>query len=444
MLLRSFKWLVVTLVAALSLLACGNGDPAPAPTGLKVTAGDTSATVTWDKVDGVEYWLFYAPTSVVPTNTTSMHGWIGLPGGNVLLKVTPPVLVSGVYNGTTLLTSLINGIPYSFSVNGRTSGGPGGPGAVAVTATPRIAGASWITGATNPPGSNDLRSVAYGATSTTTTSTTTGTITTTLTTYVAAGVAGAMYSSNDGATWNAINYATSSKLNGASYFGTYKLVGDGGVVLVSADAISWTPQTSGTSQNLYAIASNNANLNVAVGAGGTIITSPDGVSWKAAVNSATSSDLYAVTYSAYNSGTWVAVGAGGTMVESADGLTWHSVASNTLADLRGIASSTSTSSTGVVTTTLVVVGAAGTVLSSTDASTWAARVLPGAFAGTLNAVVNGGQFVTVGSGGSIFISTDGLTWAAASSTNTNDLYAVTRGLYVYSAVGAAGTNLLAR
>jgi len=442
MFLRSFKLFAATLLTILIAVACG-GDSAPAPTGLKVTPGDTSVTVTWDMVDGVEYWLFYAPTSIAPTDTTSMQKWIGLPGGNTLLKVTSPYLVTGVFNGTTLLTSLVNGTPYSFSVNARTGGGPGGPGAAPVSVTARIAGSNWVAGAANSSGSHDLRSLTYGTSIVNTTQLSSlYTTTTTLTTYIAAGVGGAMYSSPDGVTWSAINYATSSNLNGASYFGTYKLVGDGGVVLLSSDAITWTAQTTPTTKNLYAIASNSSNLNVAVGAGGTIITSPDGVSWSLATNSATSSDLYAVTYSAYNGGTWVAVGAGGTMVESADGLTWHSVTSNATTDLRGITSMTNTSTTGVVTATFVAVGASGTVLSSTDGSNWVAQVLPGA--ATLNAVTYGGQFVAVGSGGNIFISTDGLTWTLAAPATSQDLYAVVHGLYIYSAVGAAGTNLLAR
>lgn len=442
MLLRSLKLFVATLLTILISVACG-GDSAPAPTGLTVTAGDSTATVSWNMVDGVEYWLFYGPTSVAPTDTTSMQKWIGLPDGNVLLKVTSPYLVTGVFNGTTVLTSLVNGTPYSFSVNARTGGGPGGPGAAPVSVTPRIAGSSWVAGAANSSGSHDLRSLTYGTSIVNTTQISSlYTTTTTLTTYIAAGVGGAMYSSPDSITWTAINYATSSNLNGASYFGTYKLVGDGGLVLVSSDAISWTAQTTPTTKNLYAIASNNINLNVAVGAGGTIITSPDGVSWSLAANSATSSDLYAVTYSSYNSGTWVAVGAGGAMVESADGLTWHSVTSNATADLRGIANVVNTSTTGVVTTTFVAVGASGTVLSSTDGSNWVAQVLPGV--ATLNAVTYGNQFVAVGSGGNIFISTDGLTWTPTAPATSQDLFAVVHGLYLYSAVGAAGTNLLAK
>src|SRR5674476_98102 len=162
MFLRSFKLFAATLLTILIAVACG-GESAPAPTGLKVTPGDTSATVTWDMVDGVEYWLFYAPTSIAPTDTTSMQKWIGLPGGNTLLKVTSPFLVTGVLNGTTLLAGLANDTSYSFSVNGRTGGGPGGPGAAPVSVTPRIAGSNWVAGAANSSGSHDLRAVTYSA-----------------------------------------------------------------------------------------------------------------------------------------------------------------------------------------------------------------------------------------------------------------------------------------
>ncbi|MEI7537502.1 MAG: hypothetical protein WCJ76_09835, partial [Comamonadaceae bacterium] len=424
----SFKLFVAALTAALLSVACGNGEPGPAPTGLVVSAGESSATVSWNMTDGVEYWLFFGPSSVTPTTTSSMQGWFGLPGGNVLLKATSPYTVTG----------LANGLNYSFSVNARTNGGPGGPGSTAVTTTPRIAGANWQAAST-VSAATDLRSVNYGATTATTT---TGSVNT----YVAAGTGGAIYSSPDGATWSAANYGGSGNINAGAYFGTFKLVGDGGLVLLSSDATTWTAEVSGTTQNLYAIASNSLNLNVAVGANGTIISSVDGVTWTPATNSGTTRDLYAVTYAAYGSGLWLAVGAGGAMVQSTDGLTWTSVASNTLADLRSIAYGTQllTSTTGVTTATsqFVVVGAAGSVLSSTDGATWSTQTLAGA--GNLNAVTYGAQYVAVGAGGKTFISADGASWTATTPVTSQNLYAVARGALAYSAVGAAGTNLLSK
>lgn len=405
MFLRSFKLLMASWLAVLLLVACGGGgSSASAPSGLTAKATESSVTLSWDMTPGVEYWLFFGPTSVAPTTVSSMSGWFSLPGGGVKMNVTSPYVVTG----------LLNGQSYSFSVNGRTGGGPGGSGAAPVAVTPRLAGSTWDLGAT-AAGTNDLRSVTFGSV------------------YVAGGANGAMYSSTDGRTWSAINYTTSTNLNGASFFGSYKLVGDAGLVLTSSDAVTWTPQTSGTIQNLNAIASNFVNLNVAVGANGAIITSSDGVTWTAATSGTTRS-FYGVTYSAYNGGLWVAVGAAGTLYKSTDGLTWTSVTSPTSADLRGI-----TSAAGM----FVAVGSSGTILSSADGVTWTPRTAPAAI--DLKAVTYGTQFVAVGAGGNVFISADGATWTASATTGTtNTLNAVVRGPSAYAAVGAAGTHLLAQ
>ena len=432
MFLRSFKLFFATLITVLLSVACG-GDSAPPPTNVVVVAGESSVTVSWDMVGGVENWLFFGPTSTVPTSTTAMEKWIGQYGGGTLLNVTSPYVVSG----------LVNGVSYSFSLNGRTNGGPGGPGSTPVTATPRAAGTNWNAGAA-VSGGNDLHAVTYGV------STAATTTTAAVTSYVAAGSAGAMYSSLDGAAWSAINFTSNNKtVNGASYLSGFKLVGDGGVVLTSPDAVTWTVQATPTANNLYAIANNYSSLSVAVGASGTIIYSADGVTWTAATNSATTSDLYAVTYATFNvgtytAGTWTAVGAGGTMVQSPDAITWTVVPSVTTNDLHGIAYGASVSTAGVITPIFVAVGSSGMVLTSNNGASWTTQTLSGA--NPLNAVTFGTQFVTVGAGGNILYSTDGVTWTAASTTPTNsaELFAVVHGFGAYSAVGAAGTNLLSK
>jgi hypothetical protein len=55
---------------------------------------------------------------------------------------------------------------------------------------------------------------------------------------------------------------------------------DGSTILTSRDGVSWTRQTSPTSNWLTGVTYENG-LFVAVGAKGTILTSPDGVSWTA-------------------------------------------------------------------------------------------------------------------------------------------------------------------
>lgn len=440
MFFHSFKLFAATSLTTLLLSACGGGgDPAPAPTGLTVTPAESSVSVSWDVTSGVEYWLFYGPTSIAPTDVSSMAGWIGLPGGNVILDLS---------TSPRVITGLVNGTDYAFTANGRTDGGPGGPGATPVIRAPRLAGASWTAGTaiTNAPA---LRAVAHRATAATVT-------TASVSTYVAGSVGGAMFSSNDGTNWTTIAPITSNTLNGASYGGgSYKLVGDAGVVLTSSDAVTWNSRSSGTTSNLHAVAHNPSGVSVAVGAAGTIIYSGDGTTWSAASYSGTAptSDLYAVTYSSVNvgtntAGTWVAVGAGGTMVQSADGVTWKTVNTSITADLRGIASGITKAATTTTAseTTFIAVGASGALFSSTDGVTWTPQTVPVAGI-NLNAVTYGTQFIAVGAGGNIFYSTDGALWKAAVVTtpgSTNDLFAVVRGTLAYSAVGASGTNLFAK
>lgn len=436
MFFHSFKLFAATSLTTLLLSACGgSGDPAPAPTGLEVTALESSVSVSWDVTPGVEYWLFYGPTSIAPTDVSSMTGWIGLPGGSVILDLT---------TSPRVITGLVNGTDYSFTANGRTDGGPGGPGATPFIARPRLAGASWTQreAITNSPA---LRAVAHRATVATTT-------TASVSTYVAGGVGGAMFSSNDGASWTTIAPITSNSLNSASYGGgSFKLVGDAGVVLTSSDAVTWNAPNSRTTNNLHAVAHNPSGVSVAVGAAGTIIYSADGSTWSAANYSGTAptGHLYAVTYSNFNvgtntAGTWVAVGAGGTMVQSADGVTWKTVNTGITTDLRGIASGITIAATTTTPseTRFVAVGASGTFLSSTNGVDWTTNTAPGGV--NLNAITYGTQFIAAGAGGKIFYSTDGITWEAATSNTTNDLFAVVRGTLAYSAVGASGTNLFAK
>ncbi len=413
------KLLLSVIFTTVLVLACG-GDSAPAPAaGITVTAAESSVTVRWNMDNGVDYWLFYGPTSLTPTDTSTMKGWIGLPGGGTLTGVSSPSVISG----------LANGVSYSFSVNGRTNSGPGGAGSPPVAVTPRLAGAMWT--AAPVVSASDFRCVISNGS----------------TTYVAAGTGGAMFSSPDGSTWTAINYQTANRLNAALYQGGYRLVGDGGLILASTDAVTFSAQTSGTNQNLYAVASNFSTLNVAVGASGSIVTSPLGSIWTSVANSGTNQDLYGVAYGVINNvGTWVGVGAGGTIVKSTDGVTWVTATSGTNAHLRGIAYGYSTA-TGLP--VWVAVGDAGTVISSADGSTWTSKTLTSTtgtagIPGNLNAVTYGTQFVVVGDSGQVFYGTDGQTWTAAAGVTTANLYAVARGPYTYVAVGASGSNLVSK
>ncbi len=407
--MRRYLMLVAAILTGLLVSGCGStGHSAPPPASVTAVAGDGMVTLSWPMDPGVEYWLFYAnSTSISTTN------WISIPSARSVIGATSPYVVTG----------LTNGVVYSFTINGRTGGGPGGDGTPSVSAIPRLAGTAsaslpvpWVAG--SALGTSDLRGVTWG------------------TAFVAVGANGAMYSSSDGTAWTALNSGIATNLNAATYRTIYLAAGDGGAMLYSTDATSWTPQQTGTANNLYAI-STNSGLFVAVGAKGTIISSADGINWTAAANSATTNDLYGVTR--YGDGLWIAVGANGTLITSTDGSNWTARTSNTAQDLKGVAYGVN-SATGAG--LFLAVGANGTLVTSPDAVTW--TVQPAIGANTLSSVTYRSQFIAVGAGGQIFTSTDGTSWARQPSTTGSNLNAIVYSPYKYSVIGAAGVNLLAQ
>ena len=141
---RLFVWLAGMLAIALLAGCDSGGKSADPPASVVAQARENSVLVTFPMVDGVEYWLFYAPTGeLTSTNFNSVAG------GKVITAAWSPQLVSGLTNGVT----------YYFTMNGRTAGGPGGTGTPLVSATPRLAGATWTAGA--PIVAGDLRGTAF-------------------------------------------------------------------------------------------------------------------------------------------------------------------------------------------------------------------------------------------------------------------------------------------
>jgi photosystem II stability/assembly factor-like uncharacterized protein len=421
----------------LLLASCTIGQSAPAPTNVQAVAGDSSITVTWDMVPGVDYLLYAAPMAgVSPQNCSST------PACQTFYKATSPLVIPtaniGITNAAFTINgsviALTNGTLFSISIDGRTNGGPGGPGSTAVSVTPRLAGSTWTAGTVLP---NDLRGITNG------TATVAGLVSNI---YVAVGANGGLYSSLPGKAWTTITHPLpTSTLNGvASYSTNFIAVGAAGEILLSNDAITWTPQTSNTTHNLNAIASNGANFYVAVGDNGTIITSSGGAAWTV-VNSGTTNALYGVTYDA-NNFLYIAVGAAGTLLTSTDTITWTAKNPATSADLKGVAYGGYTISNGIGSITpytFAVVGTAGTLITSTDGGlTWV--VQPAISGINLNAITYGHQFIAAGASGTIYTSTDGMTWTLQTSGTTNDLFAIAHGRFDYLATGSGGVNLYSK
>lgn len=404
--MNRFVCMVAALTIALFLNGCGSkASSADAPPDFKAVAGDSSVTITWTAAPDVEYWIFYARGS----NVTSTN-WLSI-GGAAITKVTSPHTVGGLVNGTT----------YSFTMNGRKNGGPGGAGAVAQVVTPRLAGSNWVVNA--PLGSAKLNGA--GATSTTST---------------AVGAGGVIYSLPVGGTVaTQTNPSAPADLNAVLNGGLgFAAVGNAGTVIFTSDALTWTTKTSNTVADLYALATPATGAFTAYGAAGTVISSSDGSTWTTG-NSGTTKNLYGAVY---GGGRYVAVGAGGTIITSTDGTTWQTVATATARDLRTVAFGALVNTTGTTTTTtnqFVALGTAGTLLTSTDGLAWTLQAPIST--NTINAAVYGGQFVAVGASGVIYSSADGFTWQPQTSGTTNDLTAIARTPTGYIAVGAAGTYL---
>lgn len=408
--MKRFVLLIASVAISAMLSSCNKSSvSADAPPDFRAIAGDTSVTLVWTAAPDVEYWLFYgAGSGITSTNWAST-------GGKAVINVRSPYTISGLVNSNT----------YSFTINGRKNGGPGGAGAPTQVVQPRFAGNNWTVA--TALGTGKLSGIS--ALSTTT---------------VIVGAGGTIFSIASGAAATAqTNPSAPANLNAITYASLgFITVGAAGTVVFSADGTTWTSKTSGTLADLYGVTTPGTGSYVAVGAAGTIIFSTDGSTWTTPT-SATTQALYAATYGA---GRYVAVGAGGTIVSSTDGATWVAAAVNTTNDLRAVTLGTFVTTTGTGTTAttttnniFVAIGAAGTLLTSSDGLTWTLRapISPA----TMNAVAFSGQFVAVGNAGSIYTSADGLSWQAQVSGTANDLNALVRISSGYTAVGAAGTNL---
>jgi hypothetical protein len=387
------------------LSGCGsNGSSASPPSDLAVTAGDGQVTLKWTMASNDQYWVYYAPASSI-----SVDNWTTIAGSKAIRNTSSPLVISGLVNGTT----------YAFTMDARVNGGPGGSGTPSITAVPRLAGAAWMSGATI--GTSDLNAATYGIVG--------GNL------FMAVGAGGKIASSLDGTTWTTLNSTSSVDLNAIAFGGaSYVAAGASGTILYSNDGVNWAAETSATNNPIYGLATNSASAFVGVGASGTIVYSTNGVNW-AAATSGTTNDLLAVTY---GNGRYVAVGTGGTLLTSTDAVNWTAEASNTTLNLKSIAYGTNASTS---TTLFVAVGASGALIASTDGVTWAPYgSLP---VNNINSITFGSQFVLVGDSGIIYTSTTGTSWQVQSSGTGNNLKAVTHNAFSYSAVGASGTNLLA-
>lgn len=226
-----------------------------------------------------------------------------------------------------------------------------------------------------------------------------------------AGLPGVIVSSADGITWTG-REAGATPLRGVASSGTQAvIVGANGVAFTSPNGLAWTARSTGTASNLNRVAWCDTQF-VAVGDNGTILTSPDGVTWTLR----SSKTVLSLSDAIFSQGHIFVVGNGGTILNSTDGISWTPRGSGTANNLSGLTQSADK---------LFAVGQAGTILQSSDlGKTWTPA--NSSTANALNGVTwSGAQLVAVGASGKIVTSNGGSVWKPQTSgtggTNLNDV-----------------------
>jgi photosystem II stability/assembly factor-like uncharacterized protein len=144
-----------------------------------------------------------------------------------------------------------------------------------------------------------------------------------------------------GANWK-LQYASGSALNGVSFTdaNTGAAVGQNGTILRTTDGgATWKPQSSGTTNWLFAVTFIDAKTAIVVGDSGTILRTTDaGATW-APLPTDTKATLWGISFADAKTG--IVVGRRGAVLRTVDGgVTWKTLHDNNdsgfLGGLRGI------------------------------------------------------------------------------------------------------------
>jgi hypothetical protein len=431
------------------------------------------------------------PTMVVPgapTNVTARSGYTQVTaswsapadnGGSTITGYTVTAVQDTSKHCTTtstscVLTNLINGAVYTFTVTATNAAGKSNPSSPSAAVTPTIvptdaptgvkvvasiakATVSWVVPGTNggpTVTSYTVKSVedtskhcnASSATSCVITGLTNGaTYSFTVTASNALGTSApsapsalASPSTIPGLNWTPQTPGTTNSLRSVIWTGTQLVtMGDGGTILTSLNGVTWTSRTSGTTYPLNSVTWTGNQL-VAVGGvnpvGGSsnILTSPDGVTWTSRILPYS----YPIFSVAWSGTQLAAVGNNGSqcgnIATSPDGVTWTN---------RGMANTPILTSVTWTGSTFMAVGDSGNYMTiAQDGVTWVPYFLETKINLKFVTWAND-QLIAVGANGTILTSQNGVTWTARTSGTTNALYSVTWTGSQLIAVGANGTIL---
>lgn len=470
---KLYCMLIVAMFIPLLSGCLDNGSSAPPPAWLPPTAGDGRVKLEWTPVSGVEYWIFTATDA-----SLTAFNWTGLPNAHAYTNAATPFYMCGLIDDTT----------YYFATNGRINGGPGGSSSPTISATPYNASTKWLPSSIAAP-TQDIYGVGYTSLTTcgnNATISSTGMLISSTGMFAAVGAGGAIFTSNDGMSWNPEVSPTLSNLNAVTGYAAnqnnaltpalrWMAVGDAGTVVNYLEGTGWVLENGSTNPSLNTANPFNKALRsitqvagtfYAVGDAGTIISSSDAITWyrrpyTTATNptNATSQNLNGVTHG----GIFVAVGDNGTILTSGDGNTWAPPTTTPPAIPAGINLRQVTSYVSIYGTIYVAVGDAGTIVTSKDGgATWITQPAPTGLpligitaetravdTTTAPAVdpwlgfVSTAQFVAIDSAGNAYTSTNGYTWSAAIPTGATGLNALVSSGFGYVAAGNTGASAYA-
>jgi len=231
------------------------------------------------------------------------------------------------------------------------------------------------------------------------------------------------FGSPDGIAWNVLAEQEWGRVKASAYGqGQYHMVGEGGLLLWSADGLNWSKGSTGLHIGLSDMAE-GLGYYLAVGQDGLVYKSVDGAVWAPTVFS----DGIHLRGVAFGNGRFVAVGDSGDVTYTTDAASWYYGASGTTETLQDVAYGSGA---------FVAVGLNGTLLTSTDGSAWTV-ITPAPTLHHINGVTYGqGIFVAVTDEGEAVLLGPGI--AVVPTGSTEGLNAVAYGQSRYVAVGEAG------
>lgn len=189
--------------------------------------------------------------------------------------------------------------------------------------------------------------------------------------------------------------------------GKFVAVGDGGTVVTSETGLTWSPQSSGTTQSLRSVVWGDGAF-VAVGDAGTILSSEDGTNWTTRICPGISGTLWKIIY---GQGRFVTIAGSTLAVTSTNGTNWTANPAGTSLDGTCLASGHGL---------FLVESSSKTNSASLNGTNWF-PLLSGSQKSLYTMTFANGTFVALDHDLNSFTSTDGTNWVKRGSINSANL-----------------------